>query len=126
MKELSAPAVFPGQPMLRMVAHINQVVVAEPQPPETVVIEVSLDLNRQDIASALVADHKGVIIATLHGLRYAVIDLPPAPTDHGKTGMSEADADRLASMSANELHAWVRAEVCDQIPAVMRLPVAET
>jgi hypothetical protein len=49
---------------------------------------------------ALVADHKGVIIATLHGLRYPVIDLPPAPTDHGKTGMSEADADRLASMSA--------------------------
>jgi acyl transferase domain-containing protein/pimeloyl-ACP methyl ester carboxylesterase/acyl carrier protein len=120
-----APAVFPGQPMLRMVAHIDQVVVAEPQPPETVVIEVSLDPDRQDTANALVADDKGVVIASLQGLRYPVIDLPPAPTDHGKTGMSEADADRLASMSADELHAWVRAEVCDQIATEMRLPVAD-
>jgi acyl transferase domain-containing protein/pimeloyl-ACP methyl ester carboxylesterase len=120
-----APAVFPGQPVLRMVTHIDQVVVAAPQPPETVVIEVSLDPDLQDTANALVADDKGVVIASLQGLRYPVIDLPPAPTDHGKTGMSEADSDRLASMSVDELHAWVRAEVCDQIATEMRLPVAD-
>ena len=120
-----APAIFPGQPLLRMAAHIDQVLVAGPLPPETVVIEVSLDKDRPDTANALVADAQGLILASLSGLRYPVIEQPSAPAEAGSPRLSTADAGRLAAMSPDELQAWVRTQVCEQIAAEMKLPVEE-
>jgi 6-methylsalicylic acid synthase len=120
-----APAVYPGQPMLRMVSHIDEVIVADPTPPPVVVIEVSLDPDRQDTANALVADAGGVILANLQGLRYPVVDQPPAPADDGAPGLPDADPGRFANLSPDQLHDRVLAEVCNLVAAEMRLPVAD-
>jgi pimeloyl-ACP methyl ester carboxylesterase len=120
-----APAVFPGQPMLRMAAHIDRVVLSPAEPPNSAIVEVSLDPHRPDVAHALVADSAGAVLASLSGLYYPVVDEPPAPDDSSTPSLSPADTDRLARMSDDERRAWVLAEVCDQVAAELRLSTSD-
>ncbi|WP_091092659.1 type I polyketide synthase [Nonomuraea wenchangensis] len=110
-----APCVFPGDPVLRMVVHIDEVVLTGP-PPETVIIEAAVDPAGEDTVGALIADAGGRVVGRLSGLRYPVIDAPTAAEEE----LGEA-AGSYAGLSAEDLRERVQSEVRAEIAAVMRL-----
>lgn len=110
-----APCVFPGDPVLRMVVHIDEVVLTGP-PPETVIIHTALDPSRDDTVLALLADADGRVVGHLSGLRYPVIDAPVAAEDDLRE-----PADSFAGLPPEELREHVQTEVRAEIAAVMRL-----
>lgn len=116
-----APAVYPGVPQLRMVVQIDEVVTSG-LPPETVLVEVRLDEDRPDTVDALVATEDGRVLAALPGLRYPVIDQPPAPAADEETGHAEP-AVSFADLPPAELRERVLEEVRHQIATEMRLAV---
>ncbi|MGW5415411.1 type I polyketide synthase [Actinomadura geliboluensis] len=71
-----APAAYPGEAVLRMVAHVGEVHLAS-EPPEDAVVEVVLDPSRDDSVDVLIADPDGRVLARLAGLRYATMDRDP-------------------------------------------------
>ncbi|MDP9863644.1 MULTISPECIES: type I polyketide synthase [Streptosporangium] len=118
-----APAAFPGIPLLRMVVHIDEVAVSG-LPPEAVLVEVVPDPERPDTVDALVADEAGRVLASLPGLRYPVIEQPPAAvTDDGPGAAEEVMS--FADLPPELLRERVLEEVRGQIAKEMRLPVAD-
>ncbi|MGP4102206.1 phosphopantetheine-binding protein [Nonomuraea sp. KM90] len=109
------PCVFPGDPVLRMVVHIDEVVLAG-APPETVIIEAAVDSAGDDTVQALLADADGRVVGHLSGLRYPVIDAPAAAEEELRE-----PADSFAGLPPEELREHVQTEVRAEIAAVMRL-----
>ncbi|RKT55147.1 type I polyketide synthase [Saccharothrix australiensis] len=66
-----APLVFPGDPVLRMPAHVRRVVLTG-QPPATVLVHVRLDT--EDTVDVVVADEGGAVLGVLDGLRCGTLD----------------------------------------------------
>ncbi|MGB3443769.1 MAG: acyltransferase domain-containing protein [Actinophytocola sp.] len=118
-----APAVFVGLPVLRMVVHIDAMLVAEGPPPETALVEVALDLDRADTVDAVVATEAGLVLATLSGLRYPVIDAPVSSVDEEVESAGAAVS--FDGLSGEGLRALVLDEVSSQIAAEMRLEVGD-
>ncbi|GAA1510391.1 hypothetical protein GCM10009677_49210 [Sphaerisporangium rubeum] len=109
-----APCVFPGDPVLRMVVRIDEVVLTG-APPETVIIETALDPEREDTVQALLADAEGRVVGHMSGLRYPVIDAPAAEEE------PEGSVAAFTGLSPEDLHAHVLTEVRAEIASVMRL-----
>ncbi|MCP2344663.1 6-methylsalicylic acid synthase [Nonomuraea roseoviolacea subsp. carminata] len=138
-----APSVFPGDPLLRMVTHVDRLVTVG-QPPETVDIEVWLDPDRADTVHVRVtdradtvhvrvtdradtvhvrmADRAGAVAGWLSGLRYPVIDAPPA-AESGAEGVRPAES--IVDLGPEELRAFLLEEVGAQIAKEMRLAPAD-
>ncbi|MCK2217025.1 acyltransferase domain-containing protein [Actinomadura sp. ATCC 31491] len=110
-----APCVFPGEPVLRMVVHIDEVVLTGP-PPATVIIDAVVDHGAADTVRVLLADPDGAVVGQLTGLRYPVIDAPVPAEDEP----AEA-AESFAGVAPEELRGRVLPEVRAEIAAVMRL-----
>ncbi|MBO4271276.1 acyltransferase domain-containing protein [Microbispora triticiradicis] len=110
-----APCVFPGDPVLRMVVHIDEVVLTG-TPPTTVIIDAAVDPAADDTVRALVADLDGRVVGHLSGLRYPVIDAP-APDEED----FRQPAESFGGLAPEVLHERVLPEVCAEIAAVMRL-----
>ncbi|MCO5995919.1 type I polyketide synthase [Actinoallomurus rhizosphaericola] len=116
-----APSVFPGDPLLRMVTHIDRLVVAG-EPPDTVDIEVWLDPDRADTVQVRVTDPAGAVVGRLDGLRYPVIDAPAA-RENGAVGAGATES--FAELGPEELRAFLLREVGAQIAREMRLDPAD-
>ncbi|MEV0229214.1 beta-ketoacyl synthase N-terminal-like domain-containing protein [Nonomuraea sp. NPDC050786] len=112
-----APSAFPGDPLLRMVTHVDRL-VAVGEPPDTVEIEVWLDPERADTVQVRVTDGAGDVVGWLSGLRYPVIDVP-APAENGTDGTRPAES--IADLGPEELRAFLLEEVGAQIAKEMRL-----
>ncbi|MFB9677730.1 type I polyketide synthase [Streptosporangium vulgare] len=110
-----APCVFPGDPVLRMVVHIDEVVLTG-TPPSTVIIDAAVDPAADDTVRALLADVDGRVVGHLTGLRYPVIDAP-ALAEEELGGPAEA----FAGLTPEELRERVLPEIRAEIAAVMRL-----
>ncbi|WP_425569549.1 hypothetical protein [Nonomuraea salmonea] len=110
-----APCVFPGEPVLRMVVRIDEVVLTG-TPPATVIIDAAMDPEAEDTVRALIADVDGRVLGHLTGLRYPVIDAP-APAEDDPRGPAES----FTGLSPEELRERVQPEVRAEIAAVMRL-----
>ncbi|WP_049569729.1 type I polyketide synthase [Nonomuraea sp. SBT364] len=110
-----APCVFPGDPVLRMVVHIDEVALTG-TPPETVIIETVVDPAGDDTVQALLADADGRVVGHLSGLRYPVIDTPAAADDDLRE-----PAESYAGLSPEKLRDHVQTETRAEIAAVMRL-----
>ncbi|GAA1003111.1 hypothetical protein Aple_002640 [Acrocarpospora pleiomorpha] len=110
-----APCVFPGDPVLRMVVHIDEVALTG-KPPETVIIEAAVDPAADDTVLALLADADGRVVGHLSGLRYPVIDAPAATEEELRE-----PAESFANLPPEELREFVLIEVRAEIAAVMRL-----
>ncbi|MGS2642122.1 beta-ketoacyl synthase N-terminal-like domain-containing protein [Streptosporangium sp. LJ11] len=110
-----APCVFPGDPVLRMVVHIDEVVLTG-TPPSTVIIDAAVDPAADDTVRALLADVDGRVVGHLTGLRYPVIDAP-APAEEDLRGPAES----FAGLAPEDLRERVLPEVRAEIAAVMRL-----
>ncbi|MDH2426507.1 beta-ketoacyl synthase N-terminal-like domain-containing protein [Sphaerisporangium sp. TRM90804] len=110
-----APCVFPGDPVLRMVVHIDEVVLTG-SPPSTVIIDAAVDPAVDDTVQALLADVDGRVVGHLTGLRYPVIDAP-APAEEDLRGPAES----FAGVAPEELRERVLPEIRAEIAAVMRL-----
>ncbi|GAA0370889.1 acyltransferase domain-containing protein [Actinoallomurus spadix] len=116
-----APSAFPGDPLLRMVTHVDRLAVAG-EPPDTVHIDVWLDPDRADIVQVRVTDPAGVVVARLDGLRYPVIDAPAA-RENGAGGAGPTES--FAELGPEELRAFLLREVGAQIATEMRLDPAD-
>ncbi|MEU4573594.1 beta-ketoacyl synthase N-terminal-like domain-containing protein [Nonomuraea sp. NPDC023979] len=114
-----APCVFPGDPVLRMVVHIDEVALTG-TPPDTVIIDAAVDPAADDTVLALLADADGHVIGHLTGLRYPVIDAPVAAEDD-----LQEPAESLAGLSPEKLRAYVLDETRAEIASVMRLAPAD-
>ncbi|MFG1949359.1 type I polyketide synthase [Nonomuraea sp. NPDC048826] len=110
-----APCVFPGDPVLRMVVRIDEVVLTG-APPETVIVDAAVDPAADDTVRALLADVDGRVVGHLAGLRYPVIDAP-ASADEDLRGPAES----FAGLTPEDLRERVLPEVRAEIAAVMRL-----
>ncbi|MFC5819174.1 type I polyketide synthase [Nonomuraea harbinensis] len=109
-----APCVFPGDPVLRMVVHIDEVVLTG-TPPSTVIVHAAVDPAADDTVRALLADVDGRVVGHLTGLRYPVIDAP-APADEDLRGPAES----FAGLAPEDLRERVLPEIRAEIAAVMR------
>ncbi|MEV0757350.1 beta-ketoacyl synthase N-terminal-like domain-containing protein [Streptosporangium sp. NPDC050280] len=110
-----APCVFPGDPVLRMVVHIDEVTLTG-TPPSTVIIDAAVDPAAEDTVRALLADVDGRVVGHLTGLRYPVIDAPtPAEEDLG------GPAESFSGLAPEDLRERVLPEIRAEIAAVMRL-----
>ncbi|MFC4118941.1 type I polyketide synthase [Nonomuraea zeae] len=116
-----APSAFPGDPLLRMVTHVDRLVTVG-EPPAAVDIEVWLDPERADTVQVRVTDPAGTVVGWLSGLRYPVIDVPAAP-DNGAEGVRPAES--IADLGPAELRAFLLEEVGAQIAKEMRLAPAD-
>jgi 6-methylsalicylic acid synthase len=112
-----APSAFPGDPLLRMVTHVDRLVTVG-EPPGAVDIEVWLDPERADTVQVRVTDPAGAVVAWLSGLRYPVIDAPASGED-GADGRRPADS--FADLPPEELRAFLIEEVGAQVAKEMRL-----
>ncbi|MEV0150729.1 MULTISPECIES: acyltransferase domain-containing protein [unclassified Nonomuraea] len=112
-----APSAFPGDPLLRMVTHVDRLVTVG-EPPDMVDIEVWLDPERTDTVQVRVTDGAGAVVGWLSGLRYPVIDVP-APAENGADGVRPAES--IAGLGPEELRAFLLEEVGAQIAKEMRL-----
>jgi 6-methylsalicylic acid synthase len=110
-----APAVFPGAPALRLLNHID-LLAADGDPPDVVMVEATRDGEREDTVDVLVAAPDGRVVASLAGLRYPVIAEAAAVR-----GPAEP-AGELAGLDPDELLARLVHEVGAQIAAEMKLP----
>lgn len=109
-----APCVFPGDPVLRMVVHIDEVVLTG-TPPSTVIVHAAVDPAADDTVRALLADVDGRVVGHLTGLRYPVIDAP-APAEEDLRGPAES----FAGLAPEDLRERVLPEIRAEIAAVMR------
>ncbi|MGW4968337.1 type I polyketide synthase [Nonomuraea sp. NPDC004186] len=116
-----APSAFPGDPLLRMVTHVDRLVTLG-EPPSTVDIEVWLDPVRADTVQVRLTDGAGAVVGWLSGLRYPVIDVP-APAENGADGVRPAES--IADLGPAELRAFLLEEVGAQIAKEMRLAPAD-
>ncbi|MEU4224796.1 beta-ketoacyl synthase N-terminal-like domain-containing protein [Nonomuraea sp. NPDC026600] len=116
-----APSAFPGDPLLRMVTHVDRLVTVG-EPPATVDIEVWLDPERADTVQVRVTDDAGAVVGWLSGLRYPVIDVP-TPSENGTEGVRPAES--IAGLGPVELRAFLLEEVSAQIAQEMRLAPAD-
>ncbi|NUT41869.1 MAG: acyltransferase domain-containing protein, partial [Thermoactinospora sp.] len=110
-----APCVFPGDPVLRMVVRIDEVVLTG-APPATVIIDAAVDPAADDTVRVLLADADGRVAGHLTGLRYPVIDAP-APAEDDLRGPAAS----FAGLAPEDLRDRVLPEVRAEIAAVMRL-----
>ncbi|WP_344923462.1 type I polyketide synthase [Streptosporangium oxazolinicum] len=110
-----APCVFPGDPVLRMVVHIDEVVLTG-TPPSTVIIDAAVDPAADDTVRALLADVDGQVVGHLTGLRYPVIDAP-APAEEDLQGPAES----FSGLAPEDLRERVLPEIRAEIATVMRL-----
>jgi 6-methylsalicylic acid synthase len=115
-----APAAFGGDPVLRMVVHIDRVETAG-EAPDIVQIEVSRDPDRDDTVHVLLAGAGGTVIGQLAGLRYPVIDAPASDAGVSDQGPGIGS---LAGLPPDELKARLVAEVSAVIAGEMRLDPA--
>ncbi|WP_030454772.1 type I polyketide synthase [Herbidospora cretacea] len=110
-----APCVFPGDPVLRMVVHIDEMVLIG-TPPTTVIIDAAVDPSAEDTARAVIADVDGRVVGHLTGLRYPVIDAPlQAEEDLG------GPAESFVGVAPEDLRERVLPEIRAEIATVMRL-----
>ncbi|MFC4015544.1 type I polyketide synthase [Nonomuraea purpurea] len=116
-----APSAFPGDPVLRMVTHVDRLVTVA-EPPSTVDIEVWLDPERADTVRVRVSDGDGAVVGWLSGLRYPVIDAP-ATGENGAEGVRPAES--ITHLEPEELRAFLIEEVGAQIAKEMRLAPAD-
>ncbi|MET7331018.1 acyltransferase domain-containing protein [Nonomuraea sp. NPDC005650] len=116
-----APSAFPGDPLLRMVTHVDRLVTVG-EPPSTVDIEVWLDPELGDTVQVRVTAGAGAVVGWLSGLRYPVIDVPAA-TENGAENGAEGvrPAESIAELGPAELRAFLIEEVGAQIAKEMRL-----
>jgi len=115
-----APSAFGGDPVLRMVVHVDRVETVG-EPPEVVQVEVRLDPDRDDTVQVLLADAGGDVIGLLAGLRYPVIDAPRDADGEPERGPVPSS---LAELAPDELNARLVAEVSAVIATEMRLDAA--
>ncbi|GAA5106086.1 type I polyketide synthase [Nocardia iowensis] len=116
-----APAVFAGDPVLRMVVRIDNVTIAG-TPPAQALIEVALNKDRVDVVDGLVADADGTVVARVTGMAYPVIDRPVE--DDPASGVAAGPGLSLTGLTPERLRELVSAEVTGTIAAEMRLPAA--
>ncbi|WP_237102346.1 type I polyketide synthase [Nonomuraea sp. MG754425] len=116
-----APSVFPGDPLLRMVTHVDRLVTLG-KPPDTVTIDVLLDREHPDTAQVRITDDTGAVVGWLAGLRYPVIDTP-APGENGAGG--ERLTESFADLEPEKLREFLIEEVGAQIAKEMRLAPAD-
>ncbi|MFD1540991.1 type I polyketide synthase [Nonomuraea guangzhouensis] len=116
-----APSAFPGDPLLRMVTHVDRLVTVG-EAPDTVDIEVWLDPEHADTVQVRVTDDAGAVVGWLSGLRYPVIDVP-TPAENGAEGVRPAES--IADLGPAELRAFLLEEVSAQIAQEMRLAPAD-
>ncbi|SEH03648.1 6-methylsalicylic acid synthase [Nonomuraea solani] len=116
-----APSVFPGDPLLRMVTHVDRLVTLG-EPVGTADIEVLLDHEHPDTARVRILDDTGAVVGWLSGLRYPVIDTP-APSANGAQG--ERSTESWADLEPAELRTFLIEEVGAQIAKEMRLAPAD-
>ncbi|WP_204044364.1 phosphopantetheine-binding protein, partial [Acrocarpospora phusangensis] len=110
-----APCAFPGDPVLRMVVHIDEMVLTG-MPPSTVIIDAAVDSAADDTVRALLADVDGRVVGHLTGLRYPVIDAPlQAEEDLG------GPAESFAGLAPEDLRERVLPQIGAEIATVMRL-----
>ncbi|MDA0636081.1 beta-ketoacyl synthase N-terminal-like domain-containing protein [Nonomuraea sp. MCN248] len=110
-----APCVFPGDPVLRMVVRIDELVLTG-APPSTVIVDAAVEPAAADTVRVLLADVDGRVVGHLAGLRYPVIDAP-APAEEELRGPAES----YAGLTPEDLRERVLAEIRAEIAAVMRL-----
>ncbi|GAA2211807.1 hypothetical protein GCM10009850_072670 [Nonomuraea monospora] len=110
-----APCAFPGDQVLRMVVHIDEVLLTG-TPPATVIIDAVVDPAADDTVRVLLADPHGRVLGHLTGLRYPVID---APTPVGEDLAEPAES--FAGLSPEALHERVLPDVRAETAAVMGL-----
>ncbi|MEO3813982.1 beta-ketoacyl synthase N-terminal-like domain-containing protein [Sphaerisporangium sp. B11E5] len=110
-----APCVFPGDPVLRMVVHIDELTLTG-APPETVIIDAAVDPAGDDTVRALLATPDGRVVGHLSGLRYPVIDAPAAAEDE-----LQEPAESFAGLPPEDLREFALTEVRAEIASVMRL-----
>jgi 6-methylsalicylic acid synthase len=118
-----APSAFPGDPLLRMVTHVDQVVTIG-EPPESVEIDAWLDPGSIDTVVVLITDLAGSVVGWLSGLRYPVIDMATPTSGHGVPGGGPPE-NSLGNLGFDELRALLIAEVGALIAAEMRLDPTE-
>ena len=71
----TASVVFPGAPILRMPAHIHQVVLDDRPPARaTVSVRIVSDETHEDTVDVEIADLDGTVVGRLDRLRYGVLD----------------------------------------------------
>jgi 6-methylsalicylic acid synthase len=116
-----APSAFPGDPLLRMVTHVDRLVTVG-EPPGAVDIVVWLDDERADTVQVRITDDAGAVVGRLSGLRYPVIDAPAAGED-GAEG--ERSADAFTDLGPEALRAFLIEEVGAHIAKEMRLAPAD-
>ncbi|MEV1170784.1 beta-ketoacyl synthase N-terminal-like domain-containing protein [Nonomuraea sp. NPDC049784] len=116
-----APSVFPGDPLLRMVTHIDRLVTLG-KPTGTVNIDVLLDHEHTDTVQVRIIDDTGAVVGWLSGLRYPVIDTP-APGENG--AKSERPTESFADLEPEKLRTFLIEEVGAQIAKEMRLAPAD-
>lgn len=110
-----APCVFPGDPVLRMVVRIDEVVLTG-APPSTVIVHAAVDPAADDTVRVLLADVDGRVAGHLAGLRYPVIDAP-APAEEDLGGPAES----FAGLAPEDLRERVLPQISAEIAVVMRL-----
>ncbi|MGC5015054.1 type I polyketide synthase [Streptosporangium sp. DT93] len=110
-----APCVFPGDPVLRMVVRIDEVVLIG-TPPSTVIVDAAVDPAAEDTVRVLLADVDGRVVGHLAGLRYPVIDAP-LQAEEDLRGPAES----FAGLAPEVLRERVLPEIRAEIAAVMRL-----
>jgi 6-methylsalicylic acid synthase len=118
-----APSAFPGDPLLRMVTHVDQVVTTGASP-DTVEIDAWLDPGRVDTVVVRITDLAGSVVGWLSGLRYPVIDMATPAGGHGVPGGGPPE-NSLGDLGFDELRALLVQQVGALIAAEMRLDPAE-
>lgn len=115
-----APAAFAGDPLLRMVVHVDHAACSGALADE-VYVEVSLDRSRPDVVDGVVAALDGTVIATLAGMAYPVID---RPVDDDAAPVATGPGLSVENLTTEQLRELIAAEVTGTIAAEMRLPDA--
>jgi acyl transferase domain-containing protein len=109
-----APAVFAGEPALRMVDRVASIRL-DGSPPELALVQVVLDESSDDLVHVALATLDGRIVAELRGLRYPVI-ATSAPA-----GSADRESDSLSRLAPEDLLARLVDEVGALIAGQLKL-----
>lgn len=117
---LSLPtAVFPGEPTLRMPAHIDRMAVRAGAPSRAV---VHVRLVEDSTVDVVIADPDGTVLAEFGGMRFAV---PDGASEEETPAGPAVVGTRWTGLPPEDLHDVLLTEVRGQVAYETRLPVAE-
>lgn len=119
-----APAAFDGEPALRMVVRVDDVVL-NAAVPERVLIEVRRDDADADLVHVVLAGTDGGVIGRLDGLRYPIVDPPAAPHVEDADDAADDAAAPWHGLAPDAALPLILRRVRDLIAVEMRLPPDE-